>query len=611
MKKLQTLFGILALSTVMILPLIYQSGPSEILKLRTFDYFAPKFEPSGYFTILNITEEDLEIEGGWPLPRSRLAEIHIDLLNAGASGVGYVISFPQPDRMGGDNDFATALGYVPTVIAMFENDNGIYPKTSGTVIMGEYTGGILTKGIVQNTQVLRDASVQAIATAPTEIDQIVRRIPLLLRTPDGYVSAFGTEVLKILANTDTYIIKTNELGIQEITVQGLPPIPTDSFGRKWISWVDTPEITLSEMENGVGDINGKYVFVGVTAGGIMPQIATPIGLEYPHKIQASLAESILIQDSPYIPDYSLSVEILTVLISVILVWLIIGNMNVTVGVLLVSLIMIGTGVYGVNTIKGGVLIDFTWTVLTQFITASISFYLRFREQWKLRKQIKGQFGTYLSPEMVDMLVKDPTLMKLGGERKEMTFLFADIVGFTPISEKYMKNNDPEGLVDLINHFLNEITKVILKNGGTIDKYMGDCVMAFWGAPLPCNNHQEMAIKTAMEIEILTEKMNAELEDLPPVVIGTGINTGPCIVGNMGSETRFDYSVVGDAVNLAARLEVQTRTYDTPILISEYTFAKGNTFCEKIDEIKVKGKEIPVTIYAPIFEDGIRKLQKIP
>ena len=159
--------------------------------------------------------------------------------------------------------------------------------------------------------------------------------------------------------------------------------------------------------------------------------------------------------------------------------------------------------------------------------------------------------------------------------------------------------------------MNEITKVILKNGGTIDKYMGDCVMAFWGAPLPCNNHQEMAIKTAMEIEILTEKMNAELEDLPPVVIGTGINTGPFIVGNMGSETRFDYSVVGDAVNLAARLEVQTRTYDTPILISEYTFAKGNTFCEKIDEIKVKGKEIPVTIYAPIFEDGIRKLQKIP
>jgi len=220
--------------------------------------------------------------------------------------------------------------------------------------------------------------------------------------------------------------------------------------------------------------------------------------------------------------------------------------------------------------------------------------------------------------MVDMLVKDPSLMKLGGDRKDMTFLFADIVGFTPISEAYMRKDDPEGLVELINLFLDEMTKVILANGGTIDKYMGDCIMAFWNAPLPCEKHSEMALKSAMEIELLTERLNKDLKekglDLPPVVIGTGINTGPCIVGNMGSESRFDYSVVGDAVNLGARLEVQTRTYDTPILISAFTLEHLRSYtdsieCIRLDEIKVKGKDEPVEIFAPLFSGEIRKLQK--
>jgi adenylate cyclase len=222
--------------------------------------------------------------------------------------------------------------------------------------------------------------------------------------------------------------------------------------------------------------------------------------------------------------------------------------------------------------------------------------------------------------MVDMLAKDPSLLKLGGEKKEMTFLFMDIVGFTPISEHYKNKYDAEGLVILINNYLNEMTNIILNNGGTIDKYMGDCIMAFWNAPLPCENHAEMAVKSAMEIEILTEQMNRDIKeeglDLPPVVIGTGINTGQCIVGNMGSEDRFDYSVVGDAVNLAARLEVQTRTFDTPILLSEFTYMQlDETACSLVDEITVKGKEIPVKVYAPLFDNGkrkeVRKLHKTP
>ena len=591
-------------------PLVYQVMPYEVLKLKTFDALVTKQEPSGNFTILNITEEDVEAEGGYPFPRKRLAEIQIQLLEAGAIGVGWVISFPHPDRMGGDAEFAEALSYAPSVLPLFEVNNKLYPKTTGTVIMGEDIGGYEVQGVLNNIEVLSAVSNSGIAVAQTDVDNLVRRLPLLMRTPDGWISAYGTEVLKVLLDSNTYIIKTNENGIEEIRVQGLPPIPVDSLGRKWISWVDTPQTTLEEM-----NVADTFVFVGVTAGGVMPQLATPVGLLEPHKIQAALAESILIQNSPQIPDYTFAVELAIFLASIIAVWTFIHVLGITLGIGLALSVMTITTIYGVYTIQQGVLIDVTWALISQFITGATAFYLRFREQYKLRQQIKKQFQKYLSPEMIEELQKHPEKLKLGGDRKELSFLFADIVGFTPISEAYMKNDDPEGLVLLINRFLDGMSKIVLANGGTIDKFMGDCLMAWWGAPLDCPKHAEMALKSAMEIELLTEQMNKDIKaeglDLPPVVIGTGLNTGQCIVGNMGSEERFDYSVVGDAVNLAARLEVQTRTYDTPILISEFTKNKVACDCKFIDEINVKGKEIPVKIYAPLFDGDkvIRKLKK--
>ena len=605
MKKL-----LLPILILLSLPLIFQSTPTEILKLRTFDTFVKQQEPSGNFVILNITEEDVEEQGGYPFPRRTLAQIQVDLINEGAIGVGWVISFPQADRMGGDEVFATTLGYAPSVLAMFEDNSGNYPKPEGTVVKGNDVRAIVSKGVKENLNTLKDNTLQGLAIAPTEVDLLVRRIPLLVQTPDkNWIPSFGTQVYKSLFNVKTYIIKTNDNGIEEISIRGIPPVKTDSLGRKWISWVDTPQTDLKEM-----DVAGKFVFVGVTANGVMPQIGVPNGLLLePHKIQAALAESILIQDSPYIPDWALSLEILIFLITVSLIWLLLNALGITYGLITALFVMLLTAYKGYALIHRGLLIDVTWTLIAQFITGAIAFYLRFREQWKLREQIKGQFGTYISPDMVDMIVKNPSLMKLGGDRKEMTFMFADIVGFTPISEAYMKNDDPEGLVELINLFLDRMTKVILKNGGTIDKYMGDCIMAFWNAPLPCEKHAEMGVKTAIEIELLTEQLNQQLKedgyDLPPVVIGTGVNTGTCIVGNMGSELRFDYSVVGDAVNLGARLEVQTRTYDTPILISEYTYNEANTACQRIDEIKVKGKEEPVVIYAPFIKEEVRKLYK--
>jgi adenylate cyclase len=204
--------------------------------------------------------------------------------------------------------------------------------------------------------------------------------------------------------------------------------------------------------------------------------------------------------------------------------------------------------------------------------------------------------------MVYMLQTDPSLLKLGGERKEMSFLFMDICGFTPISEHYKNNDDPEGLVELINEFLDAMTKIILNNNGTIDKYMGDCIMAFWNAPVPCENHAEMAVKSAQEIEEKTDELRRKYKEqgLPPINVGTGINTGDCIVGNMGSESRFDYSVIGDAVNLAARLEATAARgdyKDYPTIYSSYTMEQlTDTASRHIGQIKVKGKEELIDIY---------------
>ena len=575
MKKL-----ILILLPLLSLPLLFQSTPTEIIKLKTFDTFIKTPEPSGNFVILNITEEDVEKEGGYPLPRERLADIQLEILGAGAMGVGWVISFPQADRLGGDNRFASSLTYAPSVLATFENNSGVYPKTVGTVIKGPDVGGIMSSGIKENYYEYDDVA-QGVAIAPTEVDQLVRRIPLLLKTPDGWSASFGTQVLKILTNTPTYIVTTNDNGVQEIAVRGLPPVKTDSFGRKWISWVETEQTNLQEM-----NVNGKFVFVGVTANGVMPQIATPIGLVEPHKIQAALAESILIQNSPYIPDYALAVELLLFIVSVGLVWAFISYLGITWGLVLGLLTMGLTGLYGAYTIDVGILIDVTWTLISQFISGSIAFYLRFREQYKLRLEIKKQFEHYLDPRQVKRLQKDPDLLKLGGEKRRCTFLFTDVRGFTALSEKL----EPEQVTEIMNKALTIQSEAVKKYNGMVDKYIGDAMMAIFNAPLDLPHHEQVAVECAKEIQANIEKANIG------VAIGVGVNTGEAVIGNMGSDTRFDYSAIGDAVNTAARLESATKEAGVNILIGEETEKYCGHHLKSVKPIKVKGKEKPLIIY---------------
>ena len=577
---------LLPLLIILALPIIFESTPTEILKLKVYDTFVQTPEESGNFVILNITEADIEREGGWPLPRQRLAQIQVDLINQGAIGIGWVVSFPQADRLGGDEIFAETLEFAPTVLAMFEDGKGNYPNTPGTVVMGEDNGGIISLGVKENLPQLSKHALQGLAVAPTDIDQLVRRIPLLVKTPNNdWIPSFGTQIYKALFDVKTYIIKTNDNGIEEISIRGIPPVKTDSLGRKWISWVDTQQTTLQEM-----NVANKFVFVGVTANGVMPQIATPVGLLEPHKIQAALSESILIQNSPYIPDWAKAAEILILAIFVSLTWLTINYFNVVKGASIVVFFLLTTSFSGVFSIQKGILLDFSWTFVSQIVTSTIAFYLNYQKQYKLRQQIKKQFEHYLDPRQVKQLQDNPDLLKLGGEKRYCTFLFTDVRGFTNLSEKL----PPEQVTDIMNKVLTEQVTCIQAHGGMVDKFIGDACMAIFNAPLDIDEHEKRAVACAQDMRTAIQQLQKTLPE--PVAIGIGVNTGEAVVGNMGSDTRFDYSAIGDAVNTAARLESATKDVGEDILIGENTAKKCNFELKSLQPIKVKGKKDYLKIY---------------
>ena len=584
---------IFLVSSLLFSALIYQPTLVEVVKLRTFDYFVKTEEPTGAIVLLNLTESDIQNEGGWPFPRKRLAKIHIDLLNAGAASVSWVAVFSEPDRFGGDANFAEALSYYPSVIAMFETDGyKEIPKTEGTVILGDDIGGIIAKGVTQNIPSLRDVALQGIVSAPVDVDSLVRRMPLLMRSPDGWMASFGTQLLKSVTGTSTYVIKTNANGIQEVRVKQLNPIPTDFDGRVWVNWVAPAETSLSEM-----DVEGKVVIVGTTAKGILPQVATPKGLLYPHQIQASLAETIIHASNkrmPMIPSDARLYEILIFILGVLLVFLFINYLGVYLGLTFSGLSIAGMGFLGFVLIQRGFLVDVTWTMVSQFVVASATFYLNYKEQYKLRQLIKKQFEHYLDPRQVKRLQDDPSLLTLGGEKRYCTFLFTDVRGFTALSERVT----PEEVTYIMNKALTAQQSAVAECYGMVDKYIGDAMMAIFGAPLDLEGHEDWAIKCAKQIQVNMETLNTEFEakGLPAIQIGIGINSGEAIIGNMGSDQRFDYTAIGDAVNTAARLESATKEAGADVLVGEIT----KTFCsytlKQLKPMKVKGKEKPLKIY---------------
>ena len=583
----------------------------EEFRLSVFDQYIQSLptEQSNDIVLINISESSLETYGQYPWPRQNYAQMISDLRNANAGMIGFTIMFPEADRFGGDEVFASWIKDNGIILSQDADSSGRSSKAPyvGYATFG-YSGDVLQlvyryNGLITNIEQLESQAwgVGLLNSAP-EVDNVTRRIPLMSQINNDLYPSFALETVRALNNKKSYTIKLNETGIEQIVLRPFQ-IPTDSNGSIWLKW-NTEFHSIDYDGTKLPDLKGKTVVIGVTAKGIVPQVSTPDGLKYPHQLQATALQTIISDNPISRPQWTFPMELALMIAGALLILVCVYYGPLWLGLVSFfgSVVAAGYASWYFWT-SSSMLLDLSWALILYILSFTSSAFNNFYKQFKLRQQVKKQFGTYVSPDLVKQLQKDPSLLRLGGERKEMTFMFMDICGFTPISEHYKNNNDPEGLVILINNYLDTMTKIVLKNGGTIDKFMGDCIMAFWNAPLPCKNHADKAVKTSIEICEAADELIQQLEDqgLPRIDIGIGINTGTCIVGNMGSEERFDYSVIGDAVNLGARLEGQTRNYDgIRVLLGPETYrsCKERAFSE-VDRILVKGKSEKITIYSPI------------
>ena len=590
---------------------VQDNGLVETARLKSFDYLqsTDPITVSEDIIVVEIDEAAIEINGQWPWSRDKMANLIWKLREKGAGIIILPILFAEEDRDNQDMALAQALvqnGVIIAQVGTTQTNKNAVPR--GVAKIGDPIPWLFQwPGMLGPIELLglNADGVGVINIAP-EIDGVVRRVPLIMTVGDETYPAMAIEMIRVAVGDPSYQIKAGEAGVIAVRVPGYDTIHTDQHARIWLRW--NKDFEKISMADDLSVVAGKTVVIGLTAEGLANTIASPSGTQYAHTPIAVSLQTIIngdnIQRTDLADTYELGFLLLLGLI------LIVASRFVHYYIVAGTIVLAGVGtVFGATYLYSThlLLFDFSWPVITITLVGLHAVFNRFVREFQLKQQIRKQFEKYLDPRQVAILVKHPEKLKLGGDRKEMSFLFMDIVGFTPISEYYKNKDDPEGLVEVINDYLNRMSKIVLANGGTIDKYMGDCIMAFWNAPLDCENHAEMAVKTAIECAEETDKIKAEFKErgLPDINIGSGVNTGTCIVGNMGSEMRLDYSVIGDAVNLAARLEATTRNYKdengkvTPTLYSSYTMEQlTNIKSIEVDKIKVKGKEELITIYKP-------------
>jgi adenylate cyclase len=580
-------------------------GFKETLRLKSFDFVLGNETktPSKDITIITIDEEAIEKYGQWPWPRQVLADMIVDLRQAQTGIIVMPILFSERDRFDGDMDFCETLTY-GTVIAQTGTvqKRKSNPVPRGVAKIGDPLNFLYEwPGMVGPLPELAQCAsgVGVINTAP-EIDGVTRRVPLLMKIGEEVYPNMAIETIRVAVGDPSYQVKADDTGVIAMRVPAYATINTDSNARIWLRW-NKEFKTISAASEDFSAAAGTTVILALTAEGLSSVIATPTGEQYDYVISANSLQTIL--DGETIKRYDNLIELtLAFLVGCVIIVLVRFAQYWLIGLTLIGA-TIGIGNWFTLSFEALVLLDVTWILLTLWVCGFHATFLRFILEFRAKQQIRKQFEKYLDPRQVAILVKDPGKLKLGGERKEMSFLFMDIVGFTPISEYYKNKDDPEGLVELINEFLNEVSNIILSNGGMIDKFMGDCVMAIFNAPLDMPNHAEMAIKSCQEIEDKIKELKVLYKErgLPDINVGTGVNTGPAIVGNMGSKTRLDYSVVGDAVNLAARLEATAGRHehlDNKTIWSSFTQDQlpDTIKTKSIGEIKVKGKEELIQIY---------------
>ena len=514
----------------------YNPLPLQTLQLKTFDLYQ-KFGnnyQSKSLVLLDISDEALKKQGQWPWKRDILGRTIIKAYQNGAALVFLNVVFVHKDRLGGDEMFLKMISKYPIILT----------ETSQAKNLKSIERKALAVGNVE---------------VPIDVDGTIRKLPL-----DKSVPSVIMKVIKF-------------------------PIPDQE--EIWIDFRHhIPRIDYADKD--WSSMKGKIVFIGTTFKG-STFVLTPNGLKNTHEIMAMSTETLLSGKFITRPTWALYTEFAVMIVGMMIFLLLIPRLGILLSLvpfIIYNAFIILSSFYLFS--KYLYLTNWSYPVIMGFIVFSHLIYNNFVRENRLKLQIKKQFEHYLSPDMVKKLQDNPSLLKLGGETRELTFLFCDIRGFTPISEKY--KSDPQGLTKLINSFLTPMTDIILKSGGTIDKYMGDCIMAFWNAPLDCADHQKKAILVAKDMRDRMKKLDLGFN------IGIGINSGTAVVGNMGSEQRFDYSVLGDAVNLASRLEGQSKEFNTTIVVGEDTYKNAvelHSRMYNLGSVTVKGKSNKVKIYS--------------
>jgi len=593
-----------ALATLVIIVAVRVADPSfvESVRLRYFDTLitSPRTitAPTNIATV-NIDEAALAQHGQWPLDRRVLARLVRDLYDRGAGLVVLNVLMSEPDRQGGDAVLARTLREYPVVLPNVPGEQARNrARQPGAAVVGsQYLGTIVEyPNILANIPALENAAMgTGTINTMTEIDGVTRRVPLIATIGDKLYPSLAMETLRVVVGDSTFQVKLSEIGVEKMRVPKFGAINTDNLGRIWIDWAaTTPSYSMMDLPL---DLDRAIVVVGPTAAGISNPVPTARGAVWPHELQAAVIATMANDTNIQRPDWADGGEILAILISgVILLFLTRWTYAGLATVVVLAVGGIGVSQYAYHNFL--FLFDATAYGAGIILVALHAYGVKFVSEFLQKQQIKRQFGTYLSPAMVEKLQQNPELLKLGGESRELSIMFTDVRGFTSISEHY--GEDVQGLTKIMNRYMTAMTAKIIDNQGTLDKYIGDAQMAFWNAPLDDPDHALHAVATALEMMGSLDAFNKEIttEGVPPFGMGLGINTGTVVVGNMGSSQRFDYTCLGDSVNLASRLEGQSKPYGVKIVLGPKTAQQVNTdyLVLPLDCIAVKGKKDGVDIF---------------
>ena len=517
---------------------------------------------------------------------------------------------PEDDRLGGDIELATTMQELPVILASRPSDKTKNePINPGAAIINsDYLDTILPYGgIIANIPLLENASVGAgIVSTEPEIDGVVRRMPTVAVVDGILYPSLALETLRVVAGDPSFQIKLSPLGIDKMRIPQFGVIPTDAEGRIWIDWSQrSKSVSVTNLPT---DFGGAVVIVDVTAAGIANPVPTAMGAQFAGTTQAAVLGTMFAGTNIQRPIWAPNAELLALAVGGLLLivlsrWMLVGL--ATTVVLIGSVVPYSMHVFATDKF----LLDVTAPVITFVLIALQVYGIKFVREFLEKQAIKKQFAGYASPTVVRLLQENPSLIK-DGQKKEVSIVFSDLRGFTPLGESF--GDDVKGLTKIMNGYMDAITQPVLDSNGMIIKYIGDASMHIHNAPIDDVNHAKTAVQCGLDMLKAVEKFNEEViipQGRPAVGMGAGINTGLGYIGEMGSTKRHSYDVLGDAVSTAARIESKCKEYGCLLLVGGATVeqCKDDFFFLKIDDLAVKGKTVGITIYTVL--DDVRPAWK--